>query len=943
MKVMMVPSWANVSGHEESGIKTVIKKYFEHLPAVGIELVSPKTDSFDLLAVHAGMTKEFPIDAPLCAHLHGLYWTADYDAAMWESKVNRDVIEGIRYATTVTVPSEWVAEPFRRDMHLQPYVLPHGIDWDEWQHNEPNDGYILGYAKNRAGSDVCNPEAMGELARRFPQQRFLGTFASDRPTPNIKATGVVSHNEMRRMVQRAAVMVSGIKETFGVLHLEAMASGVPVLGFRQGGILDTVQHGVNGYLAHPGDYNDLAKGLEYCLKHRKTLGENGREIAKQFTWQRVAEQLHGIYTATLEKFHQPPTVTIVIPAYNYAQQLPRAVESAVAQTYPGVEVIIVDNNSTDSTAEVAAQLAGKYQNVRYINEPTQGVAHTRNRGIREATTKYIVPLDADDAIAPEFVAICVKALEADRSLGVVYTRLQWVKADGSTGHSDWPGKYSYDDFLRKKNQVSTCCMFRKEMWQRLGGYRQRYAPMGAGAEDAEFFLRAGAMGWGGKLASEEAQFVYSWGTGRVSGNASYQEPDWLAGKPWIEDKQHPFASLATPINKLSHPVRQYDQPVISVVIPCSVEHQKHLIDALDSLEAQTFRKWEAIVICDGFSAPSELNDAYPFVHWVECTRRGAGAARNIGASNARASLLLFLDADDWLRPQALHRMLQGYNQTKAIVYSDYAGHAFIEDKAEISKLRIRQRLESYNERTHEAVVFHHAFDYDCEEALQQPKITRNGEFYIWNLTTSLTPKAWHDEIGGFDEAMISWEDWDYWLRMARAGKCFTRIAEPLVDYRFYTGTRRESGRQNHKSLLEYMTGKYKELPMAGCSGCGGSKRVQAQAPQPQMTPQMAPQMSADTVVWVRLNDGNTGQHPIIGQITKTNYNYRMHGDLFKMIRSDANAMPHKFIIVPDPETMPEQIAAPEVTMPEPALIVTPEEFATWTEQKQRGRPKKVAA
>lgn len=941
MKVMMVPSWLNVSGHAESGIKRVIEKYFQHLPAAGIELVSPKTDSFDLLAVHAGMTKEFPTDAPLCAHLHGLYWSSDYNAAMWEYKVNRDVIDSIRYATTVTVPSEWVSEPFRRDMHLQPYVLPHGIDWEEWQHSEPNDGYILGYAKNRAASDVCSPEAMGELARRFPQQRFLGTFAPERPTPNIKATGVVSHAEMKRMVQRAAVMVSAVKETFGVLHLEAMAAGVPVLGFRHGGILDTVQHGINGYLAHPNDYDDLAKGLEYCLKHRKTLGENGREMAKQFTWQRVAEQLFGIYTATLTKFHQPPTVTVVIPAYNYANQLPRAVESVIAQTYPDVEVIIVDNNSTDDTAKVARQLTDKYQTIRYINEPTQGVAHTRNRGIREATTKYIVPLDADDAIEPGFVATCVKALEVDPSLGIVYTRLRWVKADGSTGFSEWPGAYNYDEFLRKKNQVSTCCMFRKEMWQRLGGYRQRFAPMGAGAEDAEFFLRAGAMGWGGKLASEEALFVYSWGTGRVSGNSSYQEPDWLAGKPWIEDKQHPFASLATPANKLSHPVRQYDQPAISVVIPCSPEHQKHLIDALDSLEAQTFRRWEAIITFDGCIPQPDLLNAYPFVRWTTLDGKGAGAARNAGAKMARASLLLFLDADDWLRPQALQRLLQGYNQTKAIVYSDYAGHAFIEDKAEISKLRMRQRLESYNERTHEAVVLHHAFDYDCEEALQQPKITRNGEFYIWNLTTSLVPKAWHDEIGGFDESMMSWEDWDYWLRMARAGKCFTRIAEPLVDYRFYTGTRRESGRQNHNTLLEYMTRKYKELPMAGCSGCGGSKRVAMQQNTPQMTPQLAPQMSADSVVWVRLHDGNTGDHLIIGVATKTNYSYRAHGDLFKMVRSDAQAMPHKFIIVPDPETMPAQMVVAETPTPEPALIVTPAEFATWTEQKQRGRPKKA--
>ncbi len=914
MKVLMVPSWLNVQGHEPSGIQTVIRAYFRHLPAAGIELVDPKATSFDVLAVHAGMTNEYPIDAPLVCHLHGVYWSADYQAAQWEYKVNRDVINGIRHATTVTVPSAWVAEPFQRDMHLSPYVVPHGIDWQDWQHEEPNEGYILGYAKNRAGSDVCNPVAMGELAKRRPDLRFLGTFAPPGAPANVKATGLVTHIDMRRMVQRSAVVVGSVKETFGILHLEAMASGIPVLGFRQGGILDTVQHGTNGYLASPGDYDDLAKGLDYCLKHREVLGANGREMAKRFTWQRVAEQLAGIYQTTVDKFREPPTVAVVIPCYNLASTLERAVESAVGQAN---EVIIVDNNSTDQTKDLAAELTAKYPTVRYVNESAQGVAHARNRGIREATTKYIVPLDADDAIESGFIETCIKPLEVDRSLGIAYTRLRWIKPDGSTGISDWPGAYDFDAFLAKRNQVSTCALFRKEMWERLGGYRQRFAPLGAGAEDAEFFLRAGAIGYGAKLASEEAMFVYSWGSGRVSGDPNYAEPDWLAGKPWIVDRQHPFASLATPANKLSHPVRQYDVPTISVVIPCGPSHQRYLVDALDSLEAQTFRQWEAIVVTDGWQAEAEIRAAYPFVKWIDLDGKGAGAARNAGAKFARAPYLLFLDADDWLRPTALEKLLAAWNQTQAITYSDYAGHAYIEDKTEIAKLRSRQRLESYNERTHEAVVLHQSFEYDCEQAVQQPRITRNGEFYIWNLITSLLPKAWHEAIGGFDEQMPSWEDWDYWLRLARAGRCFSRVPEPLIDYRFSTGTRRETGRQIHQSLLEYMTAKYKEIPVMPCGSCGGRRQSAVAPAQVQMAPQMSAQMSADSVVWVRLNDGNTGQHPIVGNVTRTQYGYRSHGDLFKMVAADAAAAPHKYAIVPNPEAQPAQVVKTETPEPIP--------------------------
>lgn len=307
IRVMMVPNALNLASGE-SGIHTLVRAWTKHLPNVGIELVRPKTDSFDVLAVHAGMTTEYGHDVPLVSHLHGLYFTADYNADDWEYKTNKYVINTVRQATTTTVPSAWVAEVLQRDMHLRPEIVGHGIDWKDWQHKEKNEGYIL-WNKNRIG-DVCSPQPLGELAKRFPKERFLTTFAPPNPTPNIKATGIVPHAEMRKMVQRANVYLATTKETWGIGIVEAMAAGIPVLGFRHGGILDTVIHGTNGYLATPGDYDDLSRGLDYCLEHRKTLGDNGREMARQFTWQRVAEQLAGIYQATIDKFNHGRPFTI---------------------------------------------------------------------------------------------------------------------------------------------------------------------------------------------------------------------------------------------------------------------------------------------------------------------------------------------------------------------------------------------------------------------------------------------------------------------------------------------------------------------------------------------------------------------------------------------------------------------------------------------------------
>ena len=142
-------------------------------------------------------------------------------------------------------------------------------------------------------------------------------------------------------------------------------------------------------------------------------------------------------------------------------------------------------------------------------------------------------------------------------------------------------------------------MFRKKMWERLGGYRSRYCPHGAGSEDAEFWLRAGLYGFPAKKVTDAPLFRYSYKSGRVSGDKNYREIDWHSLHPSTKDKQHPIMCVATPANKkLSHPVRQYDEPLVSVVIPVGNGHKQHVFNALDSLESQTMRKWEAIIVDD---------------------------------------------------------------------------------------------------------------------------------------------------------------------------------------------------------------------------------------------------------------------------------------------------------------------------------------------------------
>ncbi|HEV2246245.1 MAG TPA: glycosyltransferase family 2 protein [Terriglobia bacterium] len=108
----------------------------------------------------------------------------------------------------------------------------------------------------------------------------------------------------------------------------------------------------------------------------------------------------------------PELVSVIIPAYNAQRFLPMTLSSARAQTYPNIEIIVVDDGSTDATPEIAEAAARADKRVRVIHQRNAGVAAARNRGIAEARGEYVAPLDADDIWHPRNIALQVEALSA---------------------------------------------------------------------------------------------------------------------------------------------------------------------------------------------------------------------------------------------------------------------------------------------------------------------------------------------------------------------------------------------------------------------------------------------------------------------------------------------------------------------------------------------------
>ena len=131
-----------------------------------------------------------------------------------------------------------------------------------------------------------------------------------------------------------------------------------------------------------------------------------------------------------------PRLSIVIPAYNVAEYILPAVNSALDQTYADLEVIVVDDGSTDETPALLAQLSRMRQDerLRIVRQVNGGLSAARNTGIREARGEYIGFLDGDDLWLPEKAERHIAAMDDDPGIGFTYSASEFIEEDGRPTH-----------------------------------------------------------------------------------------------------------------------------------------------------------------------------------------------------------------------------------------------------------------------------------------------------------------------------------------------------------------------------------------------------------------------------------------------------------------------------------------------------------------------------
>jgi glycosyltransferase involved in cell wall biosynthesis len=171
--------------------------------------------------------------------------------------------------------------------------------------------------------------------------------------------------------------------------------------------------------------------------------------------------------------HERPLVSVIMAAYNSEEFIRPALESVLAQDWDPFEVIVVDDGSTDATADIAES----YARVRCIRQANAGPATARNTAIAAAAGELVANFDSDDLLPPTRLSVQASYLLAHPDVGCVFGRQEWLNA---------PSWLARDAVYGDIDGIPlSSAMFRREVLAELGGYDARFEP----SEDTDLLIR----------------------------------------------------------------------------------------------------------------------------------------------------------------------------------------------------------------------------------------------------------------------------------------------------------------------------------------------------------------------------------------------------------------------------------------------------------------------
>ena len=166
-----------------------------------------------------------------------------------------------------------------------------------------------------------------------------------------------------------------------------------------------------------------------------------------------------------------PLISVVIPSYNHGHFLGEAIASVLAQDYPRIDVVVVNDGSSDDTAAVTA----RFPEVRYVEQPNRGLAAARNAGLALCRGELVVFLDADDRLLPCALDTGMRAIAAHPEAGFAAGYSRFIARDGTVMPTGQPPRAAGEDpylHLLRRNRIRNpaMVMFRRDVVAAAGGF-----------------------------------------------------------------------------------------------------------------------------------------------------------------------------------------------------------------------------------------------------------------------------------------------------------------------------------------------------------------------------------------------------------------------------------------------------------------------------------------
>lgn len=543
------------------GVNSVVADHALGFLAAGNEIGA---SGADINIVHA-LAQHEEIDV---FHCHGLYPIGPgyFDEAY--SKANNALLQNALRAKITVCISDFSANILRHKLHIDPVVTRNGIWIKDYRRGGLSTGPVL-FPKAALDANA-KPDDMLWLKKN---SRY--DLLSIAQIPGIKSTGKMGRNKFLETLRECSIYLGTTKENNSMATMEAMITGVPVVGYDTGFNSEWLVNGVGCELVQRGDQVALKEAIEKVKSNWSGYSAAARDFSEIFNWQPVIDELLAVYQ-NINSAPKNKTVSIVIPCHNYARWIGEAIESTLAQTMP-CEIIVVDDKSTDNSREIAR----RYPVTLIENKVNIGVAETRNTGIRASHGEYIVCLDADDKLHPYFVERHLAAMKS-RDIAIAFAPIELVN-EGGGRRKQMMFTTRADPALHAagRNQIPSCCMFRKEFWIRAGGYDGRYSP----AEDARLWLKIFQLGGRAEKVSDKPLMDY-----RVHGDSLSAKgfPSW-----WLGSK----IDFSAPVQE-----RDSDTTVI-------IEDYQNAKEILWLLEQQKYQKWNCQL-----RSPNGLKETFPWLN-----------------------------------------------------------------------------------------------------------------------------------------------------------------------------------------------------------------------------------------------------------------------------------------------------------------------------------------